>query len=482
MSFAKQAAKSGIWLSAFRFVTQVFSWLITIAVAKILVPEDYGLMAMASMLTGYIAMISEMGLGSAIIQKEKVTDSELSSLFWFSMAIGTVFAACSWGLAYPTSWLFEEPRVIPVTQFISVMFLIGALITVPNSILTREARFKEIGAIQLIAIVGSSLSMLLMAKAGFGVWTLIGGNFIHRCLMALLIFAVTRWHPLFHFDANEVKLLLQFGVTVASARSLYYLFQKSDKFIVGKMFNAQFLGYYSLAIQLASMPTEKIVSTIQQVAYPVFARCQNDLRSFGDIYLKLVKYISLIVSPLFVGGMYLGDEIILLCLGEKWTPITFLFRCFCIVQLIESISTINGVVHNALGRPKWFMYFTMWNLSFMPLSIALAAQYGFDRLVIPWVTVYPVISMCGVWLTIRRLQIPILAFLMNVFRPLLASGVMIFGIWVGQFVMATPKGIQTVSPITLGQELMIGVLCYGIYLTIFESSAILAIRNLWSKP
>jgi O-antigen/teichoic acid export membrane protein len=423
-------------------------------------------------------MFSEMGLGAAIVQKDKVTQNELSSIFWFSIVVGVIFAAASLVLAYPTSWIFDEPRVIPVTQFISVLFIISALMIVPSSLLAREARFKEIGMIQLIAVVVTSLCMLLMAKAGYGVWTLIGGGFIQKCLTVILTFAVTKWHPEPHFDFSEAKPLLKFGINVAGSRSLYYVFQKSDKFIVGKMFNAQFLGYYSLAMQLSSIPTEKIVSTIQQVAYPVFARYQNNPSKFQNVYLELIKYVSFIVMPLFLGGMFLGEEIILVCLGEKWAPITLLFRFLCLAQLLESISTINGVVHNAAGRPRWFLYFTLGNILVMPISIFVASRYGFDMLAIPWVTFFPAISIFGTWLTIKKFEIPISAFIKRIISPLLASVFMIAAIWgtqvLIQSIWLTPRG----SVVTLLQELIVGALCYFSYLGLYERKSILALWDL----
>ena len=148
MSIVRKAAKSGLWFAGFKFATQILSWAVTIFVARLLSPEDYGLMSLANVLTGYVEVFSELGLGAAIVQRPDISQKEYSSNFWFSLAVGTVFAGVAYLLSYPTAWLFGEPRVIPITQTISALFIVGAVGTVPFNMLMRDLRFKAIGVIQ----------------------------------------------------------------------------------------------------------------------------------------------------------------------------------------------------------------------------------------------------------------------------------------------------------------------------------------------
>ena len=374
-------------------------------------------MAMATILTGYVEIFSELGLGSAIIQKKDIAQGELSSIFWFSMIVGIIFAILSFGLAYPTAWIFNEPRVIPITQLVSILFIIGALMIVPYNIMTREIRFKEIGMIQLASVALASLSMLWMANNGFGVWTLINGVIIQRTTNVILTFRVSRWKPKLYFRFKEAKPLLGFGLNIAGSRSLFYLFQKSDTFIVGKMFNTLFLGYYSFAMQLASIPTDKIVSIVNQVAFPVFSRYQDEVKKSQDMYLKIIKYIALIVTPLFLGGALFANDIILVLLGEKWAPMIFMFQMLCIAQLIVSLTSVNNIIHNSQGRPRCTLFFHLANTVLMPVSLYAAARYGFNALAIPWVSIYPLVSILWIWITLKKINISIFKYLMNITAP-----------------------------------------------------------------
>lgn len=477
-SFARKAARSGLWFAGFKFSTQLFSWVVTIAVARILVPADYGLMAMASILTGYLEIFSELGLGAAIIQKREISKEEVSSVFWFSVTIGAILAVVTYFLSYPTAWMFREPRVIPITRLISVIFIISAAMIVPYSLLTREVRFKEIGAIQFTAVGISSVSMLFMAREGFGVWTLIFGVIIQRLINAILTFRVAKWRPSWHYSFSDAKPFLRFGINVAGSRSLFYIFQKTDKFIVGRLFDAASLGLYSFALQLAASPTEKIVSIVNQVAFPVLSRCQDDPGRMRDIYTKITKYIVLLVAPLFLGGALFARQIVTGVLGEKWEPIVFMFQLFCIAQFLESLASINGIVHSALGKPNRGMVYTLLNVLIMPPAVFVAGRFGFEYLALPWVAVYPLLAIGWIIFTVRTLGISKKAYAVQLVRPVLATFLIVAGARLFQSLLAGHAGGATFQRTVLAAAVIVCAALYASYLYLFEKSALSSIAKL----
>jgi O-antigen/teichoic acid export membrane protein len=476
MSFARETIKSGLWYSVLKTITQVLSWVVTIWIARILLPDDYGLMAMASMLTGYLDIFGELGLSAAIIQRKQINRAELSSVFWFCMFLGFSFAVVSFFLSYPTAWLFNEPRIIPITQMISVIFLASGCTIVPSSLICREAKFKELGFIQLISLTVASLSMLYMAMKGFGVWTLLFGTIIQRFITACLILRQAKWKPAFHFSFADIRSLLNFGLNITGARTLFYVFQKADKFIVGKVFKAEHLGFYSFAMQLAAMPTEKIVSIAQQILYPVFSKHQDDLETCNRMYLKAVKYIALMVTPLFLGGFFYGEELIMVFLGEKWLPITDLFRALCLTYFVISITEMNGVMHNAQGRPHWNVVYMLACATVMPISIYFVAIKNFDYLLIPWVTVYPALCFGWTWVTLKRLGIPVLDYMKTFVPPFLVCSLILVSIKGGGILlnMSLASGINL--KINLAIQLIIVALLYSAYIFSFEKKTL---SELW---
>jgi len=223
MSHVKTAFRGGVWYAGFSGVTQALSWCATLVVARLLVPGDYGLMSMASILTGYVMVFYEMGVGSAIVQREEVTDEELSSLFWALVFWGMVLSVLCFVLAYPTVLIFDEPRVFHVTQAISVLFVLGTSYVVPSTLLKRQFRFKALGFVNSLVAVIACLAMIGLAYVGAGVWTLLGGHILRSTLLLFLVFWVSGWRPKLHFRHAETLPYLRFGLPVTGAQSLRYV-------------------------------------------------------------------------------------------------------------------------------------------------------------------------------------------------------------------------------------------------------------------
>ena len=476
MSVLRQAAKGGAWLAGFRFATQAVSWVATLAVARMLSPADYGLMSLASILTGYVEIFNELGLGAAIVQRPAISQEEYSSNFWFSLMVGVVFSLLAFGLAYPTAWLFNEPKVIPITQTISILFTVGALMTVPYNILMRNLQFKTAGMIQLCAVAISSSSMLWMAYKGFGVWTLIGGTIILRLVTVVLVFLACGWRPSFHFRWVEVRSFLRFGLSVVGSRSLFYIFQKSDVFIVGTTLGTQAVGLYSLAMQLANIPTDKLVSLVNQVAFPIFSRFQDDASRLRELYLRMSGLLVIVLAPLLLSGAIWGDQIVRAVLGDSWVSIIFMFRALCISQLFVSAVTLSNAVNTAVGRSRWVVYFHLVCVALMPAALYLAAPFGFDALVIPWLVVYPVICLTWTIITVRALGIPINQYLKASIHVLTA--LVLIGVVKGLFVLLPRAHFESRGPMAfLVQQVAVAGTLYVSYLW-FREKDILA--ELWS--
>ena len=477
MSVVRQAARSGILFAVFKGVTQILSWTVTIIVARLLSPADYGLMAIANVLTGYVEVFSELGMGAAIVQRQQISDREFSSNFWFSLLVGTSFAGLAYALAYPTAWLFNEPRVIPVTQFISIFFVIGALMTVPFNILMRDLRFMEIGIVQLVSVALSSGVMLAMAYAGYGVWTLVIGPLVARSTTVILVFAISKWRPHWHYRWDEVRGFLRFGLNVAGARSLFFVFQKADVFLVGTMLGTQAVGFYSFAMNLASMPTDKVASVVNQMAFPLFSRFQTQPGQLRDLYSKSAKFLAIVVAPLYLAGAVWGDDLIRAILGEHWAPIIWLFRAFCVAQLATCLMMLNSPLHMALGRAHWPSYFYAVCVPIMSAAIFLSARHGLEMVAIPWLTVFPLLCLGWTIVTLRSVNLDVGSYLgQSGLHVLIAVAIAVLAkaLVAGTAAMAG----MTIPPVwAVAQECSVGIVTYSSYLWWRERDVI---SSVWS--
>ncbi len=460
MSLESAVFKGVSWLALFKAASQAFSWSITILVARILDPSDYGLMSMATILTGYIAMFSELGLGAAIIQRPNLTRRELSSIFWFSLAFSILLGLGCFVLAYPTAAIFKEPRVIPLTRAVSLLFLITGLEIVPYSLLKRDLSFKHIGLIEMATTALSSVCMLIIASLGGGVWTLISGTLIHSGARAIVLYFRTGWVPDLYCSFQEVKTYLKFGINVALGRSLYYVHHRCDRFFAGRTWPASVLGLYTLALEISSLPTEKIVTLITQVTYPAFARLQNDKQALKRFYLRIVKTISILVFPLFVGISLVSAELVTVFLDEKWAPIIPLLRFLSLVQIFTALNSVNGFVHISQGRPGWTTINNAILAVVLPVSFFFAVQFGLQAILIPWFTSYLLIAIVWAVMTVRSLQIKVSEYVRVLLNPALTVIVMAGMILLWEASMH-PLRLDLPPLWKLVTKIMLGAIVYG---------------------
>lgn len=478
MSIARKALKEASWLAIFKAFSQIFSWASTVLVARMLVPGDYGLMNMATLITGYTMLFSELGLGAAIVQRPKPVEKELSSLFWLILGLSCLLAIGCFAIAYPTALIFNEPRVIPITQTVSVLFLISGLQVVPLNLLTKGIHFKRIGFIEMTGIIVSCGFMLTAAYLGAGVWTLIGGHIVRNTTKLVLIYSSIKWFPKLHFAFQDVKSYLTFGMTVSLSRSLFYIYEKSDIFFAGRAWMLNALGLYSFALQLAKIPTDKIVSLINRVSFPLFSQLQDNQEKMNEIYIKIVRITATLVFPIYVGGYLLGDELVKVLLNEKWFPMIFLFKCLCLSQIITALSAINNRRHTAQGRPHWNLCFHTTLAVTMGSSFYFAVNYGLNYILVPWFTTYVIVCVLWIFISLRKMGIDITIYLKNLFSPFMATLVMSI------FVLLTDNNIflfehLEINPVfKLVLTILIACAFYILYLWFFDRSIIEDLRKL----
>ena len=342
-------------------------------------------------------------------------------MFWLATAVGLFFAILALCLVYPTSLVFNEKRIIPVTCLISINFIIGSLSSVPNGILRRDFKFKEIGIANMVGAIVSCLSQVVMAANGFGVYTLVVGVIILRGTKTVLSIILCKWTPLLHFTFKDVKPYYKFGLGLAGGSALFRLYETLNTFIVGKFFNATQLGHYGFAYSLANLPMEKIVPIFQQITFPLLSRLQHDVDDRNKTFLANMKMCLYLVGPLCFGGALVGKEIVIGFLGEKWATIVPMFRIFCIVAFLEFLNNFCNILFNSVGNSKAPLKLNVLRLLLIPVSILIAAKYGFQYLIVPWATICPVLLIGWAVYTLKVFNIRMVDFLLSMKKPFVFS-------------------------------------------------------------
>lgn len=389
------------WTAGGRLGAQVITWAITLIVMRLLTPEDYGLLAMANVFFAFMLMLSEAGLGPALIQKKNLDNTSLRSVFAIIIFTNASMLLLLNLSAPIIATFFNENRLIPILHVLSLQFLLNIFSTLPSSQLYRQLKFKSLSLINFSTTIIGSVLTLLMAYAQLGVWALVLGNLLASMLNVIAINIIAPSFLFPRFSLSGMRNLLSFGGNVTLSRLLWFFYAQADTAIVGKFLGKEILGFYSIAMQLASLPVQRVSAIINQVAFPVFSRIQDNQEQFCSFILKAARVLSLIAFPILWGIASIANEIILLFLGEKWQS------AILPLQLLALMMPLRVLVHflpsavDALGRPDVTMRNSLYASIIMPIAFLIGCNWGLDGVALSWVIAYPLVFFINIYRMLR---------------------------------------------------------------------------------
>jgi len=449
---------SGLKWSAFsKLLAQLFTWASTLIVIRILTPEEYGLMALATILISFLTLLYEMGLGSAIVQAKKISKDDLKNIFGFVLLINLILCLASIVLAYPIAGFFNEPQLVIFIQVLSVKFILIAFSIIPSSLLLREMNFKSKSLIDLIATISGSIITLTLAIMNFGIWALIAGN-IGISIVALCgLFFVKPYFSTPGFSLKRIKRHIYFGGIVTTERILWFLYTQADNIIIGKILGKQTLGLYSVAMDLSSLPMQKLNAIINQVAFSAFAKIQEDKKQLTHAMSNAIRYIGLLSFPIFSGLFITAEEFVPVVLGEKWLEVTLPIMVLSLIMPIRMISNIYPTFLRAIGKPGTSLTNLIISCSIMPISFYLAGiNWGLQGVCIAWVSAYPLVFFIETYRTFKASQIPMSLLVRETYKPAFSSTMMVIIVHYEKQFITFPNAILNLSlEIILGATVFI---------------------------
>lgn len=348
------------------------------ALARLLSPSDFGLMGMIMVVTGLAQTFADMGLGAAIIQRQNVPNSHLSSIFWANVLTGILLFLGILLTRPLAANYFRQPDLTTYLIIAAVMFLIAPLGQVFGVVLSKELRFETLSKIETTSTVISSFSAVGFALAKFGVLSLILSELVGRLVTLIMLVFVFRkiWLPNFHFSIKEVRSYVRFGMFQTGERVLNYFTANVDYIIIGRLLGAAPLGFYALAYNLMTFPLSKINPIITRVAYPSFSKIQDDNFKMGQGYCKVINYITALSFPMLAGMFVIAPEFIRLVYGAKWEPSIVVLQIFCVVGASKSLGNPNGSVLLAKGRADIGFYWNVFAVAVTSAVVALSVRWG----------------------------------------------------------------------------------------------------------
>lgn len=345
------------WSAVAQAVTQLFTFAISIVLARLLGPKAFGLIGMVTVFTGFAALFSGLGLGAAIIQRKNLEPRHLNTAFWLNLAFGSGLTLLMIVLAPVVAWFYKEPQLTPLTACIAFQFLISSLCVVQSALLSREMRFRALAVVQIGSSVASGSLGLGMAFGGMGVWSLVAQTLTVSATQLLLLWKMAHWRPRLAFEWLACKELFGYSASVLGFDSVNYWARSLDRLLIGRFIGADGLGIYSRAYNLMLLPLSQVSRIVGGVMFPAMSAIQDDRPRVKRAYLKAIGMIGFITFPMMVGLFVLADHFILALLGPEWAATIPILKLFCWVGLIQSILSTVGWIYISLGKTK--LYFVM---------------------------------------------------------------------------------------------------------------------------
>ena len=412
------------WIGASKITLQVFRLGVGAILARLLLPSDFGLIAMVLVFSGVIELFSQLGFGAALIQRKNVTEEHLSSVFWVNVGMGLSLSLLMLGLAPAISHFYQEPQLVAIAAALGTQFFTSSFGIVHQSVLSKQFEFKKLAVVETFAMMVSGVIAILMALNGFGLWSLVAQSLIGSALNGIALWFVTPWRPRFLFSWVHLKELFGFSFNLLGFSLINYIHRNLDNLLIGRFLTPAVLGYYNRAYQFMLFPLYNISGVLGRVLFPALSTIQDDLPKVREVYLRATRYISAITFPMMLGLFVVAPELVQVLYGPKWVRMTFLLQVLCLIGLQQSIETTTGWIYYSQGRTDIIF---RWNL--VVVCMAAAAFVIGLRWDVEGVTVSHAIAaylwvVPEYYIVLRLIKLPLLRFFRNFVPTLLISGAM----------------------------------------------------------
>jgi PST family polysaccharide transporter len=419
-----RAIKSTAWLFLLNIGTQGVSWVVTIVIARFLTTADYGLFAMALTVVGAFELFRELGLGSAIIQRQDISRQHLNTLFWLVAALSVALLGVLFALAEPAARFYGEPRLGWIVPTLGVTLLFNALGFIPYSLLTKEIDFRRRSLAAAVGVAASAVTSITLAFMGYGVGALIAGQLVNSALMNTTLLIVSQWRPGASVSFSGIGDVLRLGVRLASVGVINAFSPIVNRALVGRLLGGPALGLYSMGESVAEGPQRISSSVIHQLSLPVFSKLQREAEELLRYFLKITKYLAITSVPAQVGMALVAHDMITLLLSARWTPMVTIFQFFCIGACIRMVTLPAAPLLVARNRSKTLLRINWTFAVLFPAAILAGAQWSLVGVGIAWLVVSASHRFALISVALHELRLPLLVYLRNMAAPLVAAATM----------------------------------------------------------
>ncbi|MFW6034848.1 MAG: MOP flippase family protein [Halothermotrichaceae bacterium] len=384
MNDLKNKAVSGVkWSTLYSLITVLISPLTLAILARILTPEEFGKIAIVTIIIGFSRQIARMGFSKAIIQKDEVSDGDLSSIFWFEQLLGFFAFLIIYFSAGLIGSFFDAPGAVRLVRVAALVFIFEPIDLVFRSLLKKELKMKVLKISTSIRLIVVQITKIILAIMGFGAMSFVIGNIVGIFVLTVIMFYIfyknKLWLPKMYFSFSQLKPYLKFGIFISGKSIFNNLYNYIDEIIIGGILGSEMLGIYHFAKRMLQYVIKLITQPIAEVGFPLLTKMTSDYKKFNRIYIKLIKFIGTVTIPAYAGIAATAPYFVPIIFGAKWIPAIPVIVILSIWGVFHSLQA--GVISSALysfGKSDWMLYATILDLPIRAGLLYLAAPYGIE--------------------------------------------------------------------------------------------------------
>jgi O-antigen/teichoic acid export membrane protein len=348
----------------------------TVALARLLTPQDFGLIAMVSAIIGLIGLWTDLGLSNATVQRSEITHAQVSVLFWINCGLGTGVMLVVALLAPAVASFYHEPRLVGITVAVSTVFFLGGLTVQHRALLRRQMRFTLITIIDSVSMAVGIATGITMAWLQFGYWSLVGVQISSSFCNCALVWATCDWRPAAFERRVGARPMVAFGANVIGFQFLNYVTRNFDNILIGRVLGAAALGIYSKAYGLLMLPLFQINWPLAAVLLPALSRLQDRPPEYARLFLRATRAIALVTVPIVVFSFSLAEDIVLVLLGRQWLAAAPVFQLLAPAAAASAIAFVPNWLCQSLGRPQRQFHYALVSAPVCVTGFLIGIKWG----------------------------------------------------------------------------------------------------------
>lgn len=393
----------------------------TMVLARLLTPNDFGLIAMVVVVTGFAAMFKDAGLSMATVQREHITHEQVSTLFWINVALSVLIMVAVASLAPAVAWFYDKPQLTWITLALASTFIFSGLTVQHQALLRRQMRFRALAVIEILSLAVGIATGITMAVLDFGFWSLVGmaaGMAVSNCV---LVWLVSGWRPGRPVRGSGVRPMLGFGAYLSGSSLMAYLRRNLDNVLIGATWGAGTLGVYAKAYGLLMLPLQQVNAPVSAVVVPALSRLQGNRDKYRQYYRKALLLVTSMSTPIVGFAFVSADVLVLVILGEQWREAIPIFLALAPAAFAGTLDVAGGWVYVSSGRTDRLFRANIASTLFISCAIVGGLPWGALGVAVAFSLAFCIERTPIIWYAFRETTLSLRDVGAAIWRPCLAT-------------------------------------------------------------